>query len=133
MFDEQQHHDLENCADVAVDFAYPGEDEGVRRSAFQEASRCALSFLLETLNFIAEGRSSRELAIRLAAVLHGVGHPALGGCSISASAARLGTTRANLSKTILAYQSAACLPSAPGQKSEKARKIYSAAAKRRKE
>lgn len=85
-YDSDHRPDPANDTRHAVEFDYPEDtsDPGAP-SAYREAAIRCLGHLLEATNFLLEARNLRELEIRLAAVAHAMGHPGVGGESITAA------------------------------------------------
>lgn len=102
----------------------------IEREATREAGMRYIAFMWGALNYIHEAKGAGEMAIRLWAVSAALDHPACGGRPHSEIAANLGTTRANLSKHIVAFERQNALPPTSSQKSEEARASYSVARKK---
>ena len=91
---------------------------------YRETSRRMLSFIHKTIGFLLEGEKRKEIIIRAWAVASATEHPFVNGRSDLQLAEDLGTTRANLSKHIIAFERRTSLPPTSSQKSVKARGKY---------
>ena len=91
---------------------------------YREAAGKMISFMHRVFSFIHEAHNREEVIIRLWAVTSAIEHPAINGRSDLQLAEDLGTTRANLSKHIIAFERRTSLPPTCSQKSVKARGKY---------